>query len=106
MQFPIQETVLGGLGGLVCGLSFWFKSEGKDGKMDEMEFLKLVRTGVFGAVAGAGLGYAGKGFDLGELNLMMETLGSGSIGLLLDNFSKILWRRFGKVLAEKLGFFS
>jgi len=104
-MFPLKETLIGGVGGLAWGVTFWLKTErDKDGKLQDFEFTKLVRTGIFSMVAGGLMGYAGKGLDLAELGLMVQALGSGAFGLLLDNISKIVWRRFGRKIAETLGF--
>jgi len=104
-MMPWKECLIGGIGGAAWGFTFWLKTErDEDGRMEELEFLKLVRTAVFGGVAGVLLAYAGQGLDLEQISTAAEGLMSGGMGLLLDNFVKIVWRRFGKRIAEKLGF--
>lgn len=104
-MFPIKETLIGGLGGLAWGFSFWLKTHrDSDGKLEEFEFSKLVRQGLFSMVAGAIIGSRGDVFNLEEMQLVVQGLSSGAFGLLLDNLIKIIWRRFGKNIAEFLGF--
>jgi hypothetical protein len=99
-----MQILLGGLGGLAVGVTFWLKSEKKDGKLEEFEFLKMARQVIFGAVGGIILASQGLNTGTTEVSLLIETLGAGSAGLLLDNITKVIWRRFGKKIAEKLGF--